>query len=498
MSDVLERLRGARPQVETASVTTRQAARDRLLALIEDEPPGLYARRVRRETEHCDESDAPLGLRPRGRRSGEASQGRLRFSAQPGRRAAWLSRLTPAIAVAATGGVIAIIILAAASHRRPSVQQESANVNAERVVPSPVSLLPARGGMRGLVFASTVVGSGSTLHVSFVQCTNCAGETTPPDSREVNWSSVSTDGGAHWRTSRDQGSSLLAFGVAAPDGADVWQSGYAPHPTDPFFYVSHDHGGTFIPAVASHNSSEGPVTLGAGEAWALGTRCIHYRCRSSVLHGAAAGSRLTLTSVQPPGMPVRRAPSDLLVAGYGRDAYVSQHGQRVYATVDDGRTWTRRPDPCAARLSILDLTATSDGSVWASCARTRRTGTSEANDPAVTIRRSDNAGKSWTTADPAVHAAAALVSISPLVAWGESEHGVLERTTNGGRSWQSVLRGVGSHPALDIQSATTATAIAIATTGTTSKHDRRTELVAYRTTNGGTRWTHTVIPLPDS
>lgn len=411
------------------------------------------------------------------------------------RRPAWVSLFVPALGLAATLGVITVVIVAVAHHPRPRTDVRPATMTVTPAVPSPVSLLRGRGGMRGLVYATTVVGSGATLHASFVQCTNCTGDTTPPHAHQIDWSAVSTDGGARWQTRRDR-SFLLAFGLALPEGPDVWQAGYTPHPTDPFFYVSHDHGRTFVPARASKNTDSGPVTLGAGEAWTLGVRCIHYRCGSSVLHGAAAGSRLTQTTSQPPGMPVRYAPSTLIVAGYGPRAYVSQKQRRIYATNDNGRDWNRLSYPCATGMSILALTPSSDGSVWVSCASTQRVRTGRATDPRVTIRRSDDSGAHWTTPGPTIHAAGGLVAASPRILWAAGQHGALQRTTDGGRSWQTVLRGAGLDPALDIQSATTATAIATATVGNSKTHNRRTELVAYRTTNGGERWTHNLIHLP--
>jgi hypothetical protein len=47
-----------------------------------------------------------------------------------------------------------------------------------------------------------------------------------------------------------------------------------------------------------------------------------------------------------------------------------------------------------------------------------------------------------------------------------------------------------------VQDARTAAIVITATTGSLGAHDRRTDLVAYRTTDGGTHWTPTVITLP--
>ncbi len=396
---------------------------------------------------------------------------------------------------------VAVAAIATLGHRH-AAKPTVAGATPSAQVPSPVSLLPSRGGMRGLLLGATVAGSGSTLQVSFVQCTNCA-DSTPPDARELNWSATSTDGGRHWQTRREQ-VLLLTFGLALPEGRDVWQFGYAPHAGDPSFYVSHDSGRTYRPVRAPSDSGFQPVTLGDGEAWTLGVRCVHYRCRSSVLHGQAAGSRLTRTAVQPPGMPTRYAPTSLVVAGYGARAYVAEGGHpRLYVTDDDGHSWSQEPYPCPAGTLIRDLTATGGGAVWLTCGPVHPTTTREGRRPSrdrahppVTVRRSADGGRHWQTPDPAFHPVAGLVAASPQIAWADGTNGALERTTNAGRSWPTVLRGVGPDAAVDIASSTTATIVAAATAGTRAAHTRRTDLVAYRTVDGGSHWTHALIRLP--
>jgi hypothetical protein len=417
----------------------------------------------------------------------------------------WVTRLataTPVVLSIAVAVGVAVAAVATLSHRHHA-ESTLSGVAPSAKVPSPVSLLPSRGGMRGLLLGVSVAGSGSTLGVSFVQCTNC-GDSTPPDARELNWSATSTDGGRHWRTSRDP-VLLLTFGLALPESQHVWQSGYAPHAGDPSFYVSHDSGRSYRPARAPTNSGFAPVTLGNGEAWTLGVRCVHYRCRSSVLHGPAAGSSLSKTPSQPPGMPTRLAPTTLLVAGYGKRAYVGEGGQRrLYVTDDDGQSWSPAAYPCSGETPIIGhLTATGGGAVWVTCRPVPRRDTHDSSQPAreratapVTVRRSDDGGGNWQTPDPAFPATGEFLAVSPQIAWATDSAGALQRTTNGGRSWQTVLRGAGAGPAVDIESSTTATVVALATTGTRAAHTRRTELVAYRTIDGGSHWTHTLIRLP--
>jgi hypothetical protein len=169
-------------------------------------------------------------------------------------------------------GIVAVVVIAAGAHHPGRRAEPTVTGAAPRAqVPSPVSLLPPRGGMRGLLVGVWVAGSGSTLRVSFVQCTNC-GDSTPPDARELNWSATSTDAGRHWHTRREQ-VLLLSFGLAVPESRNVWGFGYAPHAGDPSFYVSHNSGRSYRPVDAPSNSGFEPVTLGNGEAWTLGVRC---------------------------------------------------------------------------------------------------------------------------------------------------------------------------------------------------------------------------------
>jgi hypothetical protein len=421
----------------------------------------------------------------------------LKSGARPGRQRVFL----PAIGVATTVAVIAVVVIAGGAHRAaPRIGPAQTGAAPTAQVPSPNSLLPAHGGMRGLLLSATVAGSGSTLRVSFVQCTNCAA-TTPPDARELYWSSTSTDGGRHWQTRRDK-TGLLTLGLALPEGRDVWQLGYAPHAGDPGFFASHDSGRTYRPVRAPSHSGFEPVTLGDGQAWTLGVRCPHYQCRSTVLHGPAAGASLTQTPTQPPGMPTHRAPISLLVASYGERAYVSEGGQRrLYVTNDQGRRWSRTDYPCAAQTTIRNLTTTGDGAVWVTCQailETRHGSRPPLRNerPSATIRRSEDSGRHWQTPDPSFDGAEALVGVSAHVAWAQNLSGELARTTDGGRSWKTILQGAGRDPSVDVESSTTATVVNTATTGTTAAHTRRSELVAYRTTDGGSHWTHTLIRLP--
>jgi hypothetical protein len=456
---------------------------DPVPARLDDDPANAGRPPVSRRRERAEPTDRGVGHG---------------FGRRPRSRRGWLHVLVPVLATAAVAGVVAVVVLAGGHRAEPTLPGPAPAPSVQ--VPSPVSLLPSRGGMHGLLLEVSVVGSGSTLRVSFVQCPNC-GNGTPPDARELNWSSTSIDGGQHWQTRREQ-VGLLTFGLAVPEDPNVWTFGYGPHAGDPGFYDSHDSGRSYRKASAPSNSGFEPVTLGDGEAWTLGVRCVHYRCRSSVLHGQAAGSSLSQTAAQPPGMPTRRAPTSLTVAGYGEQAYVAEGGhRRLYMTDDGGQSWSRASYPCSAGTLINELTSPGGGAVWVSCAPPLKV--KPDGQPSrkrvhlpVTIRRSADSGRDWQTPDPAFHGTEELVAVTPQIAWADDRTGALQRTTNGGRSWQTVLRGAGPAPAINIESSTTATVVATATVGTPAAHNRRTELIAYRTVDGGTHWTHTLIHLP--
>jgi len=478
--DLLEQLRHENPVPERMPALPIEP----ILARLDNNPGPAGQRRDTRRRDHAE-------LASRGVDHG--------FGQRTTSRRRWLRVGAPVVGVAATVGVVAVVVIAAGplhSGRRAASMPK--RVAPSGRVPSPVSLLPSRGGMHGLLLGATVAGSGSTLSVSFVQCPNC-GNSTPPDARELNWMATSTDGGRHWRTRRAR-ALLLTFGLALPKSPNVWVLGYAPHAGDPGFFVSHNSGHSFSPVATRWDSNFGPVNLGNGEAWTLGNRCVHYHCHSSVLHGQAAGSRLTTTAAQPPGL--RRASTTLVAAGYGERAYVAEgRGRRLYVTDDDGHSWTRASYPCPAGTIGRDLTSPGGDAVWVTCGPPSGPVTpsgkprQRAKLP-VTVRCSDDGGRTWQTTDPDFHGTAGLVAVSPEIAWADGASGVLQRTTNGGRSWLTVLRGVGPDPGIDIESSTTATVVATATTGTRAAHTRRTELVAYRTVDGGSHWTHTLIRLP--
>jgi hypothetical protein len=409
---------------------------------------------------------------------------------------------SPIAAIAATAAIVAIVIIAVSSHHQHAPTAAVHGGAPGSRVPAPSTLVPAEGGLPGLVFGVSAYGAGSTVRVSFVQCTNCKTTTsTPRDAKEIQWSGVSTDGAQHWQTHRSR-SVLIADGLATPEGPNVWAENESNASSG--FVVSHDSGQTFHRVAARARGPLGPVTLGDGEAWTLGYRCAGRTCASSVLHGSANGDRLSKTTSEPP-LPSRPITGALELSGYGHLAYLiesrdrSDNRDRLYMTSDNGTSWTKTSYPCPANDSVHDLSATSDGVVWVTCEPesflTAPSSSSERNaEHAALVMRSVDSGRTWQSPDPHFDQITALVSTSPQIAWAELPNGDLARTANGGNSWQTVLQGAGRNPSVDIVSDQIANVVVTATTHNAAQ-SRRTALVAYRTTDGGNRWTHTIVSL---
>ena len=96
------------------------------------------------------------------------------------------------------------------------------------------------------------------------------------------------------------------------------------------------------------------------------------------------------------------------------------------------------------------------------------------------------------------------VPVNPRVAWALNGSGDLFRTTNAGASWQLVWSATGPResplsspitkltasalPILSVQSASSASIVTLANRSTTGRAPELTNLVVYRTTNGGHSW----------
>jgi hypothetical protein len=408
------------------------------------------------------------------------------------------SRLGIAASVAV---VIAIVLIAGGSHARRGVTTPpTVHPVPGTAPPAPASLLPAHGGMRGLLSTPQLFGSGSDLTAIFEQCSQCH---TRLHGGGTLWSSRSVDGGRTWHTERVSAPNM-DLGMEAQAGDTVWATGDLGD--TPTIFVSH-HGGIHYKAAVTADTpaSQSPLTLSDGTVWALGNRCDGHTCRAVVLSGPVGRDRLSATASQP---ALRRHVN-------GVQAVIGAHGSTVvitggYAATDlqtlvshdKGRSWTQVAYPCQRPVEG-DVYPTSGRSLWAVCLATRAPARSagHATDgtPQDIIRRSTDGGRHWTTASTLAQEQPTLSGVTDQVAWITGANGTVKRTTDGGQTWQTVLQtpvGADGGAELVVQGAQTATTIVAASTRSVADHRRRTDLVSYRTSDGGAHWTPTVIKLP--
>jgi hypothetical protein len=278
------------------------------------------------------------------------------------------------------------------------------------------------------------------------------------------------------------------------------------------FFTTHDGGRTWR-AAASRDRAPGwgDVSVAGGEVWSLGNGCVGTHCVDAILRAPAGGDRLVATVAQP---PLGHSTNVSVVAAGRNDAYVLNdsfginHGlttitnTHLFATHDGGRTWRSVRSPCA-RVSYGQLYRGGTAALWAVCQQPHGV---------AQLTRSTDGGLHWT----AMITSLANIELQPAsaqVAWAVGPAGRILRTTDGGRTWTSVWYGGHPEPAvlagimppglnrafntvLAVQSATTATVIAVVTSGHIGDRPARTDFVTYRTTDGGQTWHPSVVRLP--
>ena len=114
MNDVLDRLRQARPVAAAPSPVARSAARQRLLAVIEDEPVGLHARRAHRVPSAGRDGSAAQGARRRRPDARRPLQGRRVVGG------------LASLAVAGIAAAVVVVALAATGQHRPVTSVQDA------------------------------------------------------------------------------------------------------------------------------------------------------------------------------------------------------------------------------------------------------------------------------------------------------------------------------------------------------------------------------------
>jgi photosystem II stability/assembly factor-like uncharacterized protein len=424
----------------------------------------------------------------------------------------------PMLAVAVTLAVVATVVVLAMTHRGTApahVPPAHRTTPTAPSVPSPDSLMP-RGGMAGLLSIAGVASSSSDqAQIDFSQCQPCYKGGDGRGSATYDWRAETTDGGVTWQVARTS-ANLDAFAFAGADGwgeglRSVGHSGAGALT----FFASHDGGRTWqVASSDARASGTGGVSIAGGEVWTLGSRCAG-TCSASrapvdvVLRTPASSDHLATTAGQPPLGDT----TNVSVVATGRDeAYVltDDYGTvdnaaaiartRLFATRDGGRTWQRMRTPCP-HLTFGRLYAGGTQSLWAMCSAMRGPGE---------LRRSTDGGARWTTLTSSL-GNVQLQPASAQVAWATTSAGKVFRTADGGRTWAKVWYAGRPQPtapsnappvnrawgeALTVQSPTAATVVVVVTRGRVDGHAKRTDFVAYRTTDGGHTWTPRVVLLP--
>lgn len=385
----------------------------------------------------------------------------------------WSGALVPALGVAAAIAV-AVVAVVALHHRGGVSKRPVPTAPAAPHISVPV--LP-RGGTRGMVLLYDIAFSSPERGTISMEHGHAA------------WLAKTNDGAATWRVTRASWYSQqedITF-----SGADGWGEGIRANASGGGilrFFVTHDAGRSW--AVAPSSAAPpgfGGVTIAGGEVWSLGSSCDPSGCPDTILRAPASGSRLVATAAQPPldgGTNV-----DVVAAGPGT-AYVANSDARalIFATHDNGASWQRLTPPCP-RGDFGRLAGDGPSALWDTC---------QPRHGATLISRSTDGGRHWRRVPIPFDAVFGVRPASSLIAWALTFRGQVVRTTDGGQSWTTVWSPprsepaglAGASPLLTTQSATSADLVVEVT-----RH-RFTNLVVYRTNDGGVHWHGTVVALP--
>jgi photosystem II stability/assembly factor-like uncharacterized protein len=371
-----------------------------------------------------------------------------------------------------------------------------------RHVPAPPPTVPLapRGGMRGLVL---VVGAGFSSSsdgvISVQQCLGCLDDgNQTPHSRDLYWLARTVDGGRNWSLTRERYSLQRPLFV----GQNGWAGGL--EATGPQaggvaeYYVTHDGGRTWsVAPAAAPNQGGALVSIGGNEVWATGLTPTNV----TIMHALVAGDRLSATASQ----PIHGGSTNVqVIAGRPGTAYVSNADapRQTFVTHDDGRSWQRIQPACPSGEGG-ELAAAYGDTLWAECYSTR--------SQRQVLSRSDNGGSSWQQLHPRLAPSIPPQPVSTEAAWALSGHKVL-RTTNRGLTWSAVWSAANSQPPslrsqtpppiaagsnllLIANSPTSASLVTAITRGHVGDQTRLTNLVVYRTADGGQTWQPYVVSL---
>lgn len=344
--------------------------------------------------------------------TGAPAAGRLPV---PPRRAWRGGFLAPALGIGIALAVAAAAILLTHHQARTA----PAHVGAHRTPAKPPSSVVPPGGMRGTVLPIGIAFTSSADGiVSLQQCAACS----QPAPRTRDWLATTRDAGDHWKVVR------AAYNLQDPVFAgpeDGWAFGTSAS-REALYYVTHDGGASWAPAhlTGGQFPYTTTVAVAGGTAWAIGNRCPNGgSCTYAVMRGAASGSTLAPTAVQ----PAPTAATMSIVAGSARTAYATATTDgggttRTYATHDEGRHWATITTGCR----VSRLAAVGDAVLWDVCG-------------SHALATSEDGGQHWHVRRTTVGFLAQLVPVSATTAWAVTGRMVGVRTIDGGRTWHGYL-----------------------------------------------------------
>jgi photosystem II stability/assembly factor-like uncharacterized protein len=317
--------------------------------------------------------------------------------------------------------------------------------------------------------------------------------------RVSSWQERTTDGGRTWTAGpvAHTGDGRYPMPVASTQVGLAFKSGAAGWAYQPSLFFTRDGGGTWQrepgapPAV-------GPVAVHGSSTWIVGYPCRSFHCRPRLFSTDRVGGPLTPL----PSQPARSDAVDRLLRPGPRTAWVvvedARGGQRLIATRDGGRTWQARSVPCGPR-DRFDVSGDRPTALYLMCAAPSLSMCSSCG--ARVLYRSADDGAEWTRITPSPTPAygpttpaqfVQPVGASALWAVSTSQIGTgsVLRSADRGRTWQRVLRPLAVE---SFFAADPARAWLVAVSSTPAKGVRFT---VYRTTDGGSHWHTTLLPVP--
>jgi photosystem II stability/assembly factor-like uncharacterized protein len=296
-----------------------------------------------------------------------------------------------------------------------------------------------------------------------------------------SWVERTADGGRHWTASppvSGKNQPGTQAGLAFMSASQGWA--YLPG-----LFFTRDGGATWR-AERTPFPLTGPVAVAGTSTWVAGYSCACSDCPAVIYTAHRVGGPLRRLAHQPlaAGTVVAMARPSRPVAWL---LFESPHGRfRLMTTSDTGHSWTARPLPCpATQRSGEQLSAAGSRSLWLVCE-----GTPGAGSLPGTLYRSADGGRRWNRI--AVENALQVHAVSDRVAWaiqGSGSGAAVVRTTDGGRTWRTVL------------SRTDANIEAFAARGPDSTHavaevltSAGIRFVAYQTLDAGQTWQRARLP----